>query len=169
MALLSSPDVYGFTLFCDDIRQEVDGKLTYIGVYSADMVVHVPFPVTLPKFAFGITFLQHKRIFDPNIGLRIFLPGDLPNEASIQGNLSEKAEGSIGAGLDAQERLRHPSVRRDPEDEQVVVLHANAILGGLIIKEPGKIRVRAVRGEDMIRLGSLRISPALPFAPTNPT
>jgi hypothetical protein len=36
------------TLFCDDIRHEVGGKLSYIGVYSGGLFVRA-FPVTLPK------------------------------------------------------------------------------------------------------------------------
>ena len=36
------------TTFCDDIRQEVGGKQSFIGVYNT--VMYVPtFPVTLPK------------------------------------------------------------------------------------------------------------------------
>ena len=36
------------TTFCDDVRQEVGGKLSLIGIY--DTVMYVPqFPVTLPK------------------------------------------------------------------------------------------------------------------------
>lgn len=36
------------TLFCDDIRYEIGGKLSYIGVYSDGLIVPT-FPVTLPK------------------------------------------------------------------------------------------------------------------------
>ncbi len=35
-------------LYCDDIRHEVGGKLSLIGCYSGDMLVHT-FPITLPK------------------------------------------------------------------------------------------------------------------------
>ena len=38
-----------FTTFCDDIRQEIGGKLSYMGVYSSDLYVG-GFPITLPKF-----------------------------------------------------------------------------------------------------------------------
>ena len=36
------------TLFCDDIRHEMGGKLSFIGVYSDSLFVNA-FPVTLPK------------------------------------------------------------------------------------------------------------------------
>lgn len=36
------------TLFCDDIRHELGGKLSFIGVYSSGLFVPA-FPATLPK------------------------------------------------------------------------------------------------------------------------
>ena len=41
------------TTFCDDIRQEIGGKLSYMGVYSSDLYVG-GFPITLPKFCVAI-------------------------------------------------------------------------------------------------------------------
>ncbi len=41
------------TLFCDDIRHEINGKLSYIGVYSGTLFVPV-FPVTLPKLCISV-------------------------------------------------------------------------------------------------------------------
>lgn len=40
-----------FSIFADDIRQEVDGKVTHVGVYQGGMnVTGIP-PVVLPKLA----------------------------------------------------------------------------------------------------------------------
>ena len=44
------------TLFCDDIRHEVNGKLSYIGVYAGTLLASA-FPATLPKFCVSITIL----------------------------------------------------------------------------------------------------------------
>jgi len=41
------------TLFCDDIRHEVGGKLSFIGVYSSKLFVP-SFPVTLPKLCLSV-------------------------------------------------------------------------------------------------------------------
>lgn len=38
------------TLFLDDIREEVSGKFSLIGLYGADMVFGIAPPITLPKF-----------------------------------------------------------------------------------------------------------------------
>jgi hypothetical protein len=41
------------TLFCDDIRHEINGKLSYIGVYSGGLFVPA-FPATLPKLCVSV-------------------------------------------------------------------------------------------------------------------
>lgn len=41
------------TIFCDDIRHEMGGKLSYIGVYSGRLIVS-KFPVTLPKLCLAL-------------------------------------------------------------------------------------------------------------------
>lgn len=38
------------TLFLDDIREEVSGKFSLIGLYGKDMVLGIAPPITLPKF-----------------------------------------------------------------------------------------------------------------------
>jgi len=44
------------TIFCDDVRHELGGKLSYMGVYNG--VLFVPaFPVTLPKLCLVINVL----------------------------------------------------------------------------------------------------------------
>jgi hypothetical protein len=37
MTLLPSPDVWGYTIFCDDIREEIGGKVSLIGIYAGTM------------------------------------------------------------------------------------------------------------------------------------
>jgi hypothetical protein len=41
---------HGYSIFCDDIRNEVGGKLSFIGCYNAVMFVPSQFPCLLPKF-----------------------------------------------------------------------------------------------------------------------
>lgn len=40
---------YVHTLYCDDVRTEVGGKMTFVGVYQNQLVVHHLGPVSLPK------------------------------------------------------------------------------------------------------------------------
>jgi hypothetical protein len=158
MALLPSPDVYGFTIFCDDIRQESDGKLIFIGVYSGVMIIHVPFPAKLPTFAMSATVFQRKKVFIPRVGLRVFLPGDAEDAASIQVEAGETVDGTIVAATSAEVDTLHPDAQV-PDEERYVSMHANMRFAQFEIKRPGIIKVRGVVGDSIVRLGGMRISP----------
>jgi hypothetical protein len=151
MTVLPSPDVHGYTIFCDDIRQEMGGKISFMGVYSGTMFIHGEFPFTLPKFGFGITLMQRREILEPNIQVKIFLPGDAEETPSISTQASETVEGTVAAQTAA-------AVEGLPMgDERVVAMHMHLIAAPLIFKEPGIMKVRALRRGDLIRLGSIRV------------
>jgi hypothetical protein len=134
-------DFVGNAIFCDDIRQEVDQKASYIGVYSAGtMIVNGAFPVTLSKLGIALTFAQRRELFVPNIGIRIFLPGDTDEKASIE------AEAAPGAAMPALD-----------EDMPMVMIVAQLLLSPLVISQPGAIRVRVLREGLLHRLGVLQV------------
>ncbi len=161
MALSSTPDIYGYTIFCDDIREEAGGKHSFMGTYGGLMIIHVPFPATLVTFAVAVTILQKRKIFEPNLGLWIFLPGDSENEPSIQGKFSEIEHGKVaGATLAETEALHPDSLGRDePIDDIYVALNAHMKFSQMIMKQPGIVKVRAVIGDNIYRLGAMRVSP----------
>ena len=97
--LVKNPDVYGHVLFCDDIRSEVDGKVTYVGVYTARMRIHVPFPVLLPKFGIAVDVWQRKTVFEKDMTLQIRLPGDAADAPSIVTDLRSTP---LGPNLDPE-------------------------------------------------------------------
>jgi hypothetical protein len=57
MNRLQPPEIVGYTTFCDDIRFEVDGKVSLIGSYNGVMNIRGEFPATLPKFAMSTVFV----------------------------------------------------------------------------------------------------------------
>jgi hypothetical protein len=159
--LLDAPDVYGHATFCDDIRIEADGKLTYVGVYHGTMIVHVPFPVVIPKFCIEIAFFQKKSIFDPNMGLRIFMPGDAEDKPSIQADVTEIAEGAV-----KQQVAQGGALRLESESESELVIQARTHMqfAPFTINEPGLIKIRILRQDKLHRLGSMRVIPPPPVA-----
>src|SRR5215469_71646 len=70
----------GHTVFCDDIRYEVSGKITLVGVYAGEMGFVGEFPVTLPKLCLRIIYTEKPNESDEPVEVRVYLPGD-PNEA----------------------------------------------------------------------------------------
>jgi hypothetical protein len=47
-------DRFMFTTFCDDVRQEAGGKLSYMGIYAANLLVPA-YPAHLPKLCAVMT------------------------------------------------------------------------------------------------------------------
>jgi len=164
--LLPAPDIYGYTIFCDDIRYEVGGKVSFMGSYAGTMILNSPFPATLPMLAMCITIAQRKRIFVPSFELRIFLPGDPDEIPSIQAQAGENAHGAIVAAAAAETDALHPDSQGLIEDGYIA-LNNHLRLGQLVIKQPGVLKVRALVGDNMVRLGGLLISPSLQFAGNN--
>jgi hypothetical protein len=59
------------TIFCDDIRHELGGKLSYIGVYSGHLFVPA-FPVILPKLCLALSVITPASQPFRKLELRIF-------------------------------------------------------------------------------------------------
>src|SRR5437764_8652141 len=79
------PKYLGTVIFCDDVRTEVGGKLSYIGIYKGFMGIHGIFPITLPKFCFAVSFWLSKKTELGTVRLWIFMPGDSDDKPSIEG------------------------------------------------------------------------------------
>ncbi len=148
MIEVESPEVFGYTIFCDDIRVEHDGKVTLVGSYPGRMYVNGTFPITLPKFAISVVFNQAKDEFVPHLKLLIFLPGD-KDEASIQGEFGETSDGAI---------LREVGKEPLPDGTgKYIGVTANIVMAPLILKEPGTITVRVLRSDKIYRVGRLAV------------
>jgi len=155
MRTRESNEYTAFTIFCDDIRDEVGGKVSFIGVYqSRSMFIHGTFPVTIPKFGFAVHYAQKKEIFVQPNALRIYLPGDDPEKPSIEAEFPR-----VEDALKSQARSSETST-------PFIVAMARFVVAPLVINQPGTIKVRAVQGDEMIRLGALRVIQA-PAEPTS--
>jgi hypothetical protein len=151
MEIIDAPDVYGYTIFCDDIRTEFDGKISFIGSYPGQIFVH-GFPTVMPKFGLGITLYQRKDIFSPDMKLLIFMPGDSEDAASIQANVTEGPQQSDAPLNRATELAGILS-----DERPYVIARANLIVAPFTIGQPGAIKVRAVHNDKLIRLGATSV------------
>jgi len=63
------------TTYCDDVRQEVSGKVSLIGVYNS--VLYVPqFPVTLPKLCIVVTYTTPRSEPPASLKIRVLKDSD---------------------------------------------------------------------------------------------
>lgn len=52
---MSMRENFGYSIFCDDIREELGGKISYMGVYNGALQVHSDAPVSIPKLGIAMT------------------------------------------------------------------------------------------------------------------
>ena len=136
---------YGTTIFCDDIRDEVSGKKTYVGVYFNELVISGILPVVLPTFGLAITYLEP--LSDPvlPVNIKVFVPGP-----SDEGELAAEVELPIDR-FDAIEK-----VQQDPSAHyRAHIMHFK--ISPFMIAHEGYVKVRAYIGDEEIRLGSLKV------------
>jgi|SRR5215510_10032118 len=148
---MTDPILRGYTIFCDDIRSEVGGKTTFVGTYDGVLFIHGEFPFVLSKFGMAIRYEEQKGAFtNEEAKLRIFLPGDEGNKASIESLLPMQ---------DARKNAR-PLPDDNPSEIKYVAVGANLILSPLVIPKAGTIKVRVQCGEETVKLGSLVVTKA---------
>jgi len=138
------PTPYGFTIFCDDIRFEQNGKRSLIGVYTGELIVFGSPPVALPQFAMVVNYFER--------------PGEStePVEIGILASWRPEPLFKIILPVDEMRKIPLPS---DPEaDDPVIGGVWNLNIPNLQLPQPGRIKVRARRGESEVRLGSLLVS-----------
>jgi hypothetical protein len=146
------PDAYGYTIFCDDIRHEIDGKISFIGCYTGVLNIHSNFPAKLPKFCFSVFLNQKHETFVPNCTISVRFPGE--NE-KLEMEVAEPAEGHILRSVNEAEPVPLPRILM-----QVVL-----IASPLELKEPGEIAVTASLKGKIVRLGRIMVRAVPP--PTN--
>jgi len=144
-------DRYGYSIFCDDIRNEAGGKLSFIGCYNGVIFISGQFPLVLPKLC------VHTHVFSPaskpfnSLVVRDFLPGDdtpFSEEAIETPRRSEQSE--LVANL-----------KTNTDAPLFIVAATSLIFTPLELKSAGLLRVRAlIDARQELRLGSLRIERA---------
>lgn len=83
---------YEYSIICDDIRQEVGNKLSFMGIYGPDIVVpEVPF--TFPQLCAAISYKDVKS--GDSFSVKITDPAGKLIGKPIKGSVPQDAEGGI--------------------------------------------------------------------------
>ncbi|MGB6175239.1 MAG: hypothetical protein WBF43_02615 [Methylocella sp.] len=154
MTVIAPTTPYGYTIFCDDLRQEANGKLIYIGVYTADMIIFGTPPMLLPTFVAAITYRERPGESDVPVKIKMFLPGSDAAAAELDLPVAVMRSAQFGAETEGEDRIYSAfvSIRASP----------------LLVRQGGLIKMRAYRGDDEIRLGALAVKFQAPLG-TLPT
>jgi hypothetical protein len=137
---------YGTTIFCDDIRDEISGKKTYVGVYMGNMILSGGFPAVVPQFGLAVTYLEPIGREVKPVVLKVFVPGDNEEEQAVALE--------IDLPLDRHDIFKDRVF--DPLAEYFAsILHFR--ISPFVIPKTGYVKVRAYEGDQEFRLGSLQI------------
>lgn len=138
---------YGTTIFCEDIRDEVGGKKTYVGVFGTEIILKSALPAIIPQFALAVTFLEPILSASGPLSIKIYLPSSDGDEVVMDIDLP----------------VERNAAKNDPDFDPTAE-YVGAILSfkisPLVISNEGYIRVRAYKGDREIRLGSLKVKVA---------
>lgn len=145
-------DRYGYTIFCDDIRNEAGDKLTFVGCYNAVMFVAPKFPMVLPKFCVHLNVFSPATMPYKSVYARCYVPGEREPIAN------EPIE--VPSLKDQRDLLA--SLPKNTGAPPFIVVSASLVFQPLEITQPGMIDARVLinGGPGELHLGSLKVAPA---------
>ncbi len=136
---------FGLTTFCDDIRHEINGKMTLIGCYGAELIFTANAPENLPTFAALIN---------------IRIPTNY-NAEKIRIYVIKEEEEEITEILNTEISLEKTEELETKDQKNVEVMNAlilPCMWSPMPFKGNGFVKVRAVFDEKKeVKLGALRI------------
>jgi hypothetical protein len=136
----------GHTIFCDDIRHEITGKITYVGTYGTHLFTP-QFPVTIPKLCCAITFREEPTSLDK---VTIKILQEIDKNETLLSELTYDIPSNLPPFVATGDSA--PFVAREAK--------FYVEMGNIVFEGVGKLKVRAFRGDDEIRLGALQIEGA---------
>lgn len=135
------------TIFCDDIRHELGGKTSFIGVYAGVMFV-ASFPVILPKFCLAASLVTPVDRPFRQLTLRVLKDSEVLVEGSLEESELSRFTESAEEGS-AEDRM-----------DRVAVMQSLFVFSPFKIDSPCGIRVRVDTEDGELRGVGLRIEQA---------
>ena len=146
----------GHSIFCDDVRHEISGKKTIVGIYSTHLFVS-EIPSVLPKLCICITF-RDDIFIDDNVTFRVFFER-IGDDETIDLETITLEDDLTNSELLIEIEVETPSEVVRPAQEAFVMREGKFEfqISPFNITSRGKLKVRAYRGDLEILLGTLII------------
>lgn len=144
----------GSAIFCDDIRDEVGGKVTLVGTYGSDMIVGSEAPIALPQLCCAAFVRLDKDALAENVTIQI-----------VKHLASDTIETIALAELTDLKNLSIPEQKPVyGESKRFLSLRAAIRMSPFFIEEETTLRAIAVIDADEYLLGALtiRLGPVVP-------
>ena len=144
---------WGFTLFADDLRIEIGGKMSIMGAYQADIFFpsHLPFPISLPKFCALIMYYEIKGSIKDDIIFKVTFGSD--NKTLVEIPFLRKDIESTAGNEPTPEKIG-----AEYAEDSERIFHTRIPIGitPFVITEAGRLRVRAYFSDgSILKLGSI--------------
>ena len=115
-----------YSILCDDVRNEVGNKLSLMGVYQQDILVH-QFPTVLRSISLVVFFTELKKPIS-NFDIRLLLPKEEPTDFNVPVSTKTSKGGSAAIILGLSPfKLDKPGQAkfevRIPGDEKPILIH----------------------------------------------
>lgn len=142
--VVSPSTPYAYTIFCDDVRHEVSGKTTLVGVYNSVMILAQQAPIVVPRLWIVLNYFERPSESNEQVDVAIHVSGqDVP---------------AVFATLvPAGDRPVPPENLPEAESETFIQFKAFFEIAPLFIEQFGLIKVRLKRGNLTIQAGSLLV------------
>lgn len=141
-------DRYAHVLFCDDIRHELGGKVTFVGLYGGSLLVK-EFPVTLPKLCARLDLVTPANRLFELVDIQIFL-----NDKTI-GGLKLSAE-----EINQDPPEHHLASDSGGETELAQTLHFDFVFSPILLEGPGHLRIRVQTESEELKVLTLGLRQA---------
>jgi hypothetical protein len=138
---------YGEVMFCDDIREEINDKLNFVGVYENGMTILGKLPVTIRQIFVWIAIRADPRKA-PLSGKVKIIRSDTETEIFAY-DFSFPPDFSMP---------NLPNEKIEPEQLVYTEVTLRVPLYDLYFDRACRLKVRAFSGDDEIRIGSLNIT-----------
>jgi hypothetical protein len=136
---------YAHATYCDDIRQEIGGKITLVGIYSGACLVPA-IPCTLPKLCLSLCISASR---SAPIRSLVVVGAYAGNEV-------------INITLDSSQidEIMAANAEQASDDTKQMMLMLMAALSPFIVSVPGKLTLTVTADGEDVYCGGLRISTA---------
>lgn len=131
---------YAHTMFCDDVRHEIGGKISFMGVYSGKLISS-DLPGILPKLCVAVTL--HTAIENPF------------KKLSIKGIFRDQEVFAMELGEEEISVAESQAAKRD--DASAYYVQLLAILSPFQVEEPGRLSLQILADGERIKTASLDI------------
>jgi hypothetical protein len=138
---------WGFALFADDLRAELGGKTSLMGIYQSDMLFpgSMKLPFAVPKFVTQVMYYETIGAIKDDVAFRVTFG---PDNRPIAEAIVPRKDLPIDTGNESS----------GEEAERIIHLRLPLVLSPFVITEAGRLRVRAHYSDGTIlKLGSIAI------------